>query len=100
MEDKVKPLCLMDTGFWPMDEDFKKGLKKMAKNAELKVAESLLRWKYKKEGKHVPDDESIGQQSRTITDQAHQIIGKRGKSIWKGFKEAYQKGKKEEDSTD
>ena len=83
-----------------MDEDLKKGLKKMAKNAELKVAESLLRWKYRKEGKRVPDDESIGQQTRTITDQAHQIIAKRGMSIWQGFKEAYQKAKKDEDSKD
>ena len=83
-----------------MDEALKKGLKKMAKNAELRVAESLLRWKYKKEGKNVPEDESISEQSKTITDQAHQIIGKRGKRIWDGFKEAYQKGKKEEDSTD
>ena len=83
-----------------MDEELKKGLKKMAKNAELKVAESLLRWKYKKEGKRVPDDESIGQQTKTITDQAHQIIAKRGKRFWEGFKEAYEKAKKEEDSTD
>jgi hypothetical protein len=83
-----------------MDEDLKKGLKKMAKNAELKVAESLLRWKYKKEGKRIPDDESIGQQTRTITDQAHQIIAKRGKGIWEGFKAAYEKGKKKEDSKD
>lgn len=83
-----------------MDEALKKGLKKVAKNAELKLAESLLRWKYKKEGKSVPDDESMGQQTRSVTDQAHQIIAKRGKSIWEGFKEAYQKAKKEEDSTD
>ncbi|MGD8984269.1 MAG: hypothetical protein PVH99_04435 [Desulfobacteraceae bacterium] len=83
-----------------MGEELKKGLKKMARDAELKVAESLLRWKYKKEGKSVPDDESIGQQSKTITDQAHQIIAKRGKGIWEGFKEAYEKAKKEEDSTD
>lgn len=83
-----------------MDEELKKGLKKIAKNAELKVAESLLRWKYKKEGKRVPDDESIGQQTRDITDQAHKIIAKRGKSIWEGFREAYEKAKKEEDSTD
>ena len=81
-----------------MDEALKKGLKKMAKNAELKVAESLLRWKYKKEGKNVPGDDSIGQQTRTIT--AHKIIVNRCKSIWEGFKEAYQKEKKEEDSTD
>ncbi len=83
-----------------MDEDLKKGLKKMAKNAELKVAESLLRWKYKKEGKRTPDDESIGQQTRIVTDQAHRIIAKRGMSIWQSFKEAYQKAKKDEDAKD
>ena len=83
-----------------MDEDPKKGFKRIAKNAELKVAESLLRWKYKREGKRVPDDENIDQQSRTITDQAHQVIAKRGKNIWEGFKEAYRKAQKKEDSTD
>lgn len=83
-----------------MDEDIKKGLKRMARNAELKVAESLLRWKYKKKGKRISDDENIGQQSKIITDQAHQIIAKRGKNIWDGLKQAYQKAQKKEDSTD
>jgi hypothetical protein len=90
----------VDKEFLPMDEAFKKGLKKMAKDAEIKVAGSLLRWKYKKEGKSLPNDESIGQQSKTFTDQAHEIIAKRGKGIWEGFKEAYEKAKKKEDSTD
>ena len=83
-----------------MDEDIKKGLKRMARKAELRVAESLLRWKYKKRGKRISDDENIGQRSKIITDQAHQIIAKRGKNIWDGLKQAYQKGQKKEDSTD
>lgn len=72
----------------------------MAKDAELRLAESLLRWKYKKEGKGVPDDESIGQHSKIITDQAHEVIKKRGKNILHGFKEAYQRARKREESED
>ena len=82
-----------------MDEELKKGLRRIGKNAELKLTESILRWKYRKEGKRIPDDENIGEQSKAITDQAHQIIAKRGKSIWVGFKQAYQKGQKKEDSS-
>ena len=83
-----------------MDEDLKKGLKKMGKNAELKLTESLLRWKYRKEGKVIPDDENLGEQSKVIAEQAHKIITKRGKSIWGGFTQAYRKRQKKEDSKD
>lgn len=77
-----------------MDEEIKRGLKKIAKNTELRVAESILRWKYKKEGKKVPGDEDIGQKSEELADEAHQIIAKRGKNIWKELKKAYRKGQK------
>lgn len=83
-----------------MDEELRKGLKRIAKNAELKLAESLLRWKYKKEGRTILDDENIGEQSKLITDQAHQIVVKRGKNILDEFKQAYQKGQKKENSSD
>lgn len=83
-----------------MDEDLKKGLKKMGKNAELKLTESLLRWKYRKEGKTIPDDENLGEQSKVITEQAHKIIAKRGKSIWSEFTKAYRKSRNREESTD
>ena len=83
-----------------MDEDLKKGLKKMGKNAELKLTESLLRWKYRKEGKVIPDDENLGEQSKVIAEQAHQIITKRGKTIWGELTQAYRKRQKKEDSKD
>jgi hypothetical protein len=79
-----------------MDEDLKKGLKRMGKNAELKLTESLLRWKYRKEGKVIPDDENLGEQSKVIADQAHKIIAKRGKSIWSELTQAYRKKNGEE----
>ena len=83
-----------------MDEDLKKGLKKMGKNAELKLTESLLRWKYRKEGKVLPNDENLGEQSKVIAEQAHKIITKRGKSIWGELTQAYRKRQKKEDSKD
>jgi hypothetical protein len=83
-----------------MDEDLKKGLKKMGKNAELKLTESLLRWKYRKEGKVIPDEDDLGEQSKVIAEQAHKIIAKRGKSIWGELTQAYRKAKKREDSED
>ena len=83
-----------------MDEDLKKGLKKMGKNAELKLTESLLRWKYRKEGKVIPDDENLGEQSKVIAEQAHKIITKRGKTIWGELTQAYRKRQKKEDSKD
>ena len=38
-----------------MGQDKRQGLKKMAQAAEAKVAEGLLRWRYKKEGNLVPE---------------------------------------------
>jgi len=83
-----------------MDEDLKKGLKKMGKNAELKLTESLLRWKYRKEGKVIPNDENLGEQSKVIAEQAHKIITERGKSIWSELTQAYRKKQNREESKD
>ena len=83
-----------------MDEDLKKGLKKMGKNAELKLTESLLRWKYRKEGKVIPDDENLVEQSKVIAEQAHKIITERGKSIWGELTQVYRKKHNKEESKD
>ena len=83
--NSLKPLQMVT----PMDQDMKRGLKKIVKNAEIKIASSLLRWKYKKEGKVAPDDESIERQSGLIADQTRQIIAERGKNILGELKKAY-----------
>ena len=74
-----------------MDEETKKNLKKIGKETEAKVARSILRWKYKREGKPVPIDSQLDSQSKYIADQAHQLIAKSGKSVWKELKKAYNK---------
>ena len=79
-----------------MEEDFKKSLKNMARKTELKATESLLRWRYKKEGKEIIDDGNLERQSQVITDQAHEIISRRGKNIWHELKKVYKRGHKKE----
>lgn len=74
-----------------MDDELKKNLKKVTEKTEIKLTESILRWKYKKEGKEIPVDQDLEGQSRLILDQAHKTISKRGKNIWNELKKAYQK---------
>ena len=83
-----------------MDEDIKRGLKKIARNTETMLTGSLLRWKYKKEGKKIPNNQELEQQSQLITDQAHKIISKRGKNIWNELKRAYKERQKKEGHSD
>jgi len=80
-----------------VDEDLKESLKKTIKNTEFKATETLLRWRYKKKGKKIFDNQNFEQQSRVITDQAHQIIIRRGKNIWNEVKKIYEKGNKKKE---
>lgn len=79
-----------------MDDETKKEIKKIARNTEVKVTESILRWKYKKEGKRMPEDGDLHTQSRIVADKAHKIIRERGKNIWKEIKKTYQKAREED----
>ena len=80
-----------------MDEKFKKSLKKIAGDAEAKVTESILRWKFKKEGKELPDAKNLEEKSRLIREQAHRTLSKSGKNIWDEIKKAYNKEGSKED---
>ena len=83
-----------------MGKDIKSDLKNLAKETEVKLTESLLRWKHRKIDKKIPDDEQLKHQSRVITDQANRIMAKRGKNILEEIKKAYRESKKREDSGD
>jgi hypothetical protein len=81
-----------------VDEDIKITLKRVAKNTEIRAARSVLRWKYRRSGKRLTDEEDLDRHSEVIADQAHQIIAETGRSIWNELKKAYHKGQKKEDS--
>jgi hypothetical protein len=70
-----------------MDNDFKG----MARSAEKKLTESILRWKYRKEGKSVPEDEVLERQSEQVRDEAHRILQHRTKKVWEEIKKAYRR---------
>ena len=78
-----------------MDEEIKKGLRKIVRDTENRMAGSLLKWRYTKEGKKIPDEQDIERQSRQVADEARRIITRRGKNILKELKKAY-RGMKDE----
>jgi len=80
-----------------MDEQIKKNVKKLARDAENKVARSILRWKYKKEGKSVPVEHQLENESRYVAEKAHQVIAKRGKTVLNELKKVYFKGDRKEE---
>ena len=81
----------------PMDDELKKNIKNVTEKTEIKLTESILRWKYKKEGKKIPVDQDLEVQSRQILEQAHKTILKRGKNIWNELKKAYQNKRAKEE---
>lgn len=75
-----------------MDEEIRKNLKKAVEHTEMTLARSILRWKYKKEGKPVPLDNILENKSRQVAGHAHQVMAARGKNAWKELKKVYFKG--------
>jgi hypothetical protein len=70
-----------------MDND----LKAIARGAEKQLTESILRWKYRKEGKSVPEDDLLQRQSEQVRDQAHRILHHRSRKVWEEIKKAYRR---------
>ncbi len=82
-----------------MDENTRSGLKKLVEDAEAGIAKSILRWKYKKEGRLAPAEEVMEAESRVVADTAHGILAKRSKIVWNELKKVYvKKGNDREDS--
>jgi len=72
-----------------MSEETKNNLKKMAEEAEMRIARSILRWKYRKEGKEAPMDDQLVKESRQVADRAHQVVVRRGKNVLDELKKVY-----------
>lgn len=69
----------------------KSALKDMAYQAERKLTESILRWKYRKEGRQAPGNDVLERQSEQVSDEANRIISERGKRVWEELKKAYRR---------
>jgi hypothetical protein len=72
-----------------MDEETKKTLKKLTQDTEARFARSILRWKYKRDGRAIPVDRQLDELSRDVADQAHQVIVSSSRNIWRELKKAY-----------
>jgi hypothetical protein len=79
-----------------MDDDLKEGVKNILKATEVKITESILRWKYKREGKGIPGRSELRDRSHAVSRKANEILTRRGKIIMKEFKEVYRKEGKDE----
>ena len=80
-----------------MDEDVKSQMKRAVQSAEKGLTRSLLRWKYKKEGKPIPREEQLDLESGLVADRAHEVITRRGKTLWKEIKRAYSANRMEDE---
>jgi len=72
-----------------MDERMKNKLRRFAEGAEIGAVRSILKWKYKKEGKGIPSDMQLDHQSRAAASLANDVIAKTGKTVWHDLKEVY-----------
>lgn len=90
-------LQFLHMGEFAVDDETKREIKRIARNTQIRVAESLLRWKYKKEGKEVPEDGELHFQSRIVAERAQKIITRRSKNVWAELKKTYRKNRAQED---
>ena len=83
-----------------MDEQTRESLKKAVEKAETRLAKSMLRWKYKKEGRPTPLDHQLEEESREVGRRAHGIIARRGKRALQELKKAYQEMSRNKEDPD
>ncbi len=83
-----------------MSGEIKQEFLKLARRAEDRAAESLLRWKYRKEGAEVPEDARIRRESEAVADQANRILSARGRRVWAELKKACRSSGDGEDGKD
>jgi hypothetical protein len=78
-------------------EEIKIDFKKIAKETEVKLTGILLKWKKQHDGNASPDMDEIERQSRIITEQANEILARRGKKVFEEIKGVYFKKDNGED---
>jgi hypothetical protein len=73
-----------------MDDHIKAKLRRFAEDAEIGTVRSILKWKYKKEGKSIPSDGQLDQESRAAASLAKDVLTKTGKTVWHDLKKVYE----------
>ncbi|WP_035253521.1 hypothetical protein [Desulfatiglans anilini] len=70
------------------EKDLKTVLKEALKEKEIKWTERLLRWRYEKEGKQVPEEASLRERAGEVVANAREVVSKRGKRVFEEFRKA------------
>ena len=79
-----------------MGTELKKDFLKLAREAEISLTKSILKWRFEKEGKQPPEEQDLDKKSREVSDQVNRIISDGARSLWDEIKKAYKDRKKEE----
>ena len=78
-------------------DHMKNKLKRFAAETEMGAVRSILKWKFKKEGKRIPSAAELDEQSRKAALLANDLIMTTGKTVWNDLIEVYvKKGVKKE----
>jgi hypothetical protein len=72
-----------------MGEEIKKNIKKLTEDTEIRVARSILRWKYRREGKPTPSDQQLEKDSTQVARRAHKVLARRSRNVWNELKRVY-----------
>ena len=81
-----------------IEKDMKNNLKKLVKDTEVKLTESILKWKIKRSGENMPNKKVLEHNSRLIAEQANRILSGKAKKFLNDVKKAYNESKKREDT--
>ncbi len=63
-------------------------LGKKIRDAEKELTKGLVKWKLKREGRPLPDEKVLDKGSKQIVEEAHKMVKKQGKSLFKELKHA------------
>ena len=83
-----------------MNDDITRNFKKIAREAEVGIARTLLRRRYRKEGKQPPGDEELQRRSRQVAEEARRTMVKSGRTAWKELKKVYHKSRSKDEGAD
>lgn len=83
-----------------MSQEIKNDLKRLARDTETLLAQSLLKWRYRKEGKTIPNEQRVRRESEAVAERANRIVSERGKRAWAELKRARRRSEEGEDERD
>lgn len=83
-----------------MNKDIKRDIKTILLDTENRVAETLVRRKYKKDGRQEPGRSSLRAESEAVVARANHILAHRGKKVWAELKKACICSQRGEDGND